>query len=75
MNTMPANFDQRRMAKEVMLREGIDRLEQQLAIIPEVLREVEPFDPDQLDIGEDGLSDEDKEKMRTVLRKYPHRCG
>ncbi|KAH9089691.1 hypothetical protein Ae201684P_007858 [Aphanomyces euteiches] len=62
------------MAKEVVLREGIDlsteELEQQLAIIPEVPREVEPFDPDQLDVGEDELSDDEKEKMRVVLRKY-----
>ncbi|KAH9098513.1 hypothetical protein Ae201684P_017725 [Aphanomyces euteiches] len=74
MDTVPDNLDQRRMAKEVVLREGIDlsteELEQQLAIIPEVPREVEPFDPDQLDVGEDELSDDEKEKMRVVLRKY-----
>ncbi|KAH9158815.1 hypothetical protein LEN26_002703, partial [Aphanomyces euteiches] len=62
------------MAKEVVLREGIDlsteELEQQLAIIPEVPREAEPFDPDQLDVGEDELSDDEKGKMRVVLRKY-----
>ncbi|KAH9182282.1 hypothetical protein AeNC1_015741, partial [Aphanomyces euteiches] len=74
MDTVPDNLDQRRMAKEVVLREGIDlsteELEQQLAIIPEVPREVEPFDPDQLDVGEDELNDDEKEKMRVVLRKY-----
>ncbi|KAH9186984.1 hypothetical protein AeNC1_011040, partial [Aphanomyces euteiches] len=74
MDTVPDNLDQRRMAKEVVLCEGIDlsteELEQQLAIIPEVPREVEPFDPDQLDVGEDELSDDEKEKMRVVLRKY-----
>ncbi|KAH9120364.1 hypothetical protein AeMF1_007450, partial [Aphanomyces euteiches] len=37
---------------------------------PEVPREAEPFDPDQLDVGEDELSDDEKEKMRVVLRKY-----
>ncbi|KAH9068963.1 hypothetical protein Ae201684P_004660 [Aphanomyces euteiches] len=74
MDTVPDNLDQRRMAKEVVLREGIvlstEELEQQLAIIPEVPRKVEPFDPDQLDVGEDELSDDEKEKMRVVLRKY-----
>ncbi|KAH9118300.1 hypothetical protein LEN26_012203, partial [Aphanomyces euteiches] len=74
MDAVPDNLDQRRMAKEVVLREGIDlsteELEQQLAIFPEVPREAEPFDPDQLDVGEDELSDDEKEKMRVVLRKY-----
>ena len=67
-------MDQRKFAAEVVLREGIDltteEMEQQLAIIPDVPREIEPFDPDQLDIGEEGLSQKEKEKMKQVLRKF-----
>ncbi|KAF0728472.1 hypothetical protein Ae201684P_007938 [Aphanomyces euteiches] len=70
----PENLDQRKLAAEVVLREGIDltteEMEQQLAIIPDVPREVEPFDPEQLDVGETGLADDEKEKMKRVLRKF-----
>ncbi|KAH9067427.1 hypothetical protein Ae201684P_021585 [Aphanomyces euteiches] len=69
----PPDLDQRTLPLEVVIREGVDltseEMESQLALIPEIPPQV-PFDMDQLDYGEVGQSEEERQQMREVLDKY-----
>ncbi|KAH9101587.1 hypothetical protein AeMF1_021694, partial [Aphanomyces euteiches] len=69
----PPDLDQKTLPLEVVIREEVDltseEMESQLALIPEIPPQV-PFDMDQLDYGEVGQSEEERQQMRKVLDKY-----
>ncbi|KAF0692212.1 Aste57867_16690 [Aphanomyces stellatus] len=69
----PPDIDQSHLAPVVEVRSGIDmtpeEMDTQLAIIPEV-PEPEPFDMDQIDYGEVGQDEEERQQMRDVLEKF-----
>ncbi|KAH9102661.1 hypothetical protein AeMF1_020789 [Aphanomyces euteiches] len=48
-----------------------EEMQHQLAYIPEISKDVEPFDISKLDVGEAGMSMNDKTKMLDVLGKFP----
>ena len=72
-STLPEGLDQTALPSEIVVK-GVDmsteEMQQQLAYIPEILKEMEPFDVSKLDVGEPELSDIDKKKMTTVLAKF-----
>ncbi|KAH9095099.1 hypothetical protein LEN26_017927 [Aphanomyces euteiches] len=73
LNAAP-DIDQEGLDPELQIREGIDmtkeEMENQLAMIPEIIPDAEPVDIEKLDFGELDQSEEERDKMKRVLMKY-----
>ncbi|KAH9112440.1 hypothetical protein LEN26_013286, partial [Aphanomyces euteiches] len=74
-SSLPQEVDQSQLPPEIVVKEGVDmsteEMQHQLAYIPEISKDVEPFDISKLDVGEAGMSMNDKTKMLDVLGKFP----
>ncbi|KAH9110822.1 hypothetical protein AeMF1_014510 [Aphanomyces euteiches] len=73
LNAAP-DIDQEGLDPELQIREGIDmtteEMENQLAMIPEIIPDAEPVDIEKLDFGELDQPEEERDKMKRMLMTY-----
>ena len=69
-------INQENLAQTVFVREGTemtsDEMQQHLAFLPEVTQQESTITEEDLDVGEDENTEEEKQQMRDILMKYKH---